>query len=120
MRNRTLGKLTLILTLIASAACMQSNKQGTEADTAALAPSHTASTAANIVGDKTVSEASPDDYAETRKYHVLCTSRQHVGGWCKQYDTLSEADAALAKHRKDTGHTDNGRSAGKCPIAPEP
>jgi hypothetical protein len=50
-------------------------------------------------------------------YHVMCASNKHSGIWCKNYKTLPEADAGLAKHRKETGHTDNGRSAGKCPYA---
>lgn len=119
MTNRTLSKVTLILTLIAGVACGQSNKQGAEADAVASAPPHAASTAAHKADDMAVSVAAPEADAEPRKYHVLCANRQHPGGWCKEYGTLGEADAGLAKHRKDTGHTDNGRSAGKCPVTPE-
>jgi hypothetical protein len=50
-------------------------------------------------------------------FYVVCADPSHPGGWCSDlFSNYDDANSALAKHRKDTGHSDNSVE-NDCPFA---
>jgi hypothetical protein len=107
----------LVATSVLACARTEENAEGELADTAALAPASPAP--AQFDSASAMADPSPVAADDEAGFYYLCTDRSHPGGSCWRYPTKAEAESALAAHRKQTGHTGGGVSAGKCPVAPE-
>jgi hypothetical protein len=114
--TRSILTACLVATTVLACAPTNDSAENVAADTAALVPAAAPAQfdASSIMADST---AAPVD--EAAGFYYLCTDQSHPGGSCWRYPTKAEAEAALAAHRRETGHTGGGVSAGKCPVAPE-